>query len=214
MQHPSVTTRRDFLTDAAGAVAAVVGAPSLMLPRRAAYDLVIRNGNVIDGTGASSVQMDVAVHGGRIAAVSRRITDKGAVELDARGVAVAPGFIDIHSHGDGSLFSDPRSESVIRQGVTTIVVGQDGSSRFPARKSEDDEAGYPSYAALASAIEQLPSSINVASMIGLGTIRGIVVGNDDRPATPDELRRMTQMVRDALASGFFIKGFFQSLNFV
>src|SRR4029453_3893295 len=108
----------------------------------------------------------------------------------------------IHSHGDGSLFSDPRSESVIRQGVTTIVVGQDGSSRFPSRRSsEDDEASYASYAALASAIDQLPSSVNVASMIGLGTIRGIVVGNDDRPATPDGLQRMTQMVRDASANG-------------
>ena len=92
----------------------MVGAPSIILPRRAGYDLVIRGGNVIDGTGGPPVQMDVAVRGGRIAAVSRRVTDKGAVELDARGVAVAPGFIDIHSHGDGSLFSDPRSESVIR----------------------------------------------------------------------------------------------------
>jgi len=196
-----LTTRRDFLTDAAGAVAALVGAPSIILSRRATYDLVIRGGNVIDGTGTPPVEMDVAVHGGRIAAVARRITDRGAVELDAHGVAVAPGFIDIHSHGDGSLFSDPRSESVIRQGVTTIVVGQDGSSRFPSRQSEDDETGYPSFAAFASAIDALPSSVNVASMIGLGSIRGMVVGNDDRPATPDEMQRMTRMVRDAIAAG-------------
>jgi N-acyl-D-amino-acid deacylase len=162
---------------------------------------VIRNGNVIDGTGVAAAEMDVAVAGGRIAAVARRITEKGAVEIDARGIAVAPGFIDIHSHGDGSLFSDPRSESVIRQGVTTIVVGQDGSSRFPSRRSGDEEGGYASFAALAEAIDRLPSSVNVASMIGLGSIRGIVVGADDRPATPDELQRMTQMVRDAIASG-------------
>jgi N-acyl-D-amino-acid deacylase len=162
---------------------------------------VIRGGNVIDGTGAAPVEMDVAVQGGRIAAVARRLSDKGTIEIDARGVAVAPGFIDIHSHGDGSLFSDPRSESVIRQGVTTIVVGQDGSSRFPSRRSDDEEGGYASFAALAAAIDKLPSSVNVASMIGLGTIRAVVVGNDDRPATPDELRRMTQMVRDAIASG-------------
>ena len=99
-------------------------------------------------------------------------------------MAVAPGFIDIHSHADGSLFSDPRSESVIRQGVTTIVVGQDGGSRFPSRRSGDDEGGYATYAALAAAVDKLPSSVNVASMIGLGSIRGIVVGADDRPATP------------------------------
>jgi N-acyl-D-aspartate/D-glutamate deacylase len=108
----------------------MVGAPAVILPRRTAqHDLVIRGGSVIDGTGAPAVEMDVAVSGGRIAAVARRVADKGTIEIDARGVAVAPGFIDIHSHGDGSLFSDPREESTIRQGVTTIVVGQDGSSR-------------------------------------------------------------------------------------
>ena len=172
-----------------------------MLPYRAAHDLVIRGGNVIDGTGSAPVQMDVAVQAGRIAAVARRVVEKGAVEIDARGVVVAPGFIDIHSHGDGSLFSDPRSESVVRQGVTTIVVGQDGSSRFPSRRSGDEEGGYSSFTALASAIDALPSSVNVASMIGLGTVRATVVGNDDRPATPDEIQRMTQMVREAIAAG-------------
>ena len=179
----------------------MVGAPAVILPRRTAQqDLVIRGGSVIDGTGAPAVEMDVAVSGGRIAAVARRVADKGTVEIDARGVVVAPGFIDIHSHGDGSLFSDPREESTIRQGVTTIVVGQDGSSRFPSRRG-DDEGGYGSYTALAAAIDRLPSSVNVASSIGLGTIRGIVVGADDRPATPDEMQRMLAMVRDAIAAG-------------
>lgn len=179
-----------------------MGAPALALTSRAAqHDLIIRGGNVIDGTGTAAAEMDVAVDGGRIAAVARRIADKGTVEIDARGLAVAPGFIDIHSHADGSLFSDPRAESVIRQGVTTIVVGQDGGSRFPSRRSDDDEGGYGSYAALAAAIDRLPSSVNVASMIGLGSIRGQVVGLDDRPATADEVRRMTALVRDAVASG-------------
>ena len=179
----------------------MVGAPAVILPRRSAHDLVIRGGSVLDGTGAPAVEMDVAVSAGRITSVARRIADKGTVEIDAHGVAVAPGFIDIHSHGDGSLFSDPRSESVIRQGVTTIVVGQDGSSRFPSRRSGDDEGGYASYTALAAAIDRLPSSVNVASSIGLGTIRGIVVGADDRPATPDEMKRMLTMVNDAIAAG-------------
>jgi len=179
----------------------MVGAPAVILPRRSAHELVIRGGSVIDGTGAPAIEMDVAVSAGRITSVARRIADKGTVEIDAHGVAVAPGFIDIHSHGDGSLFSDPRSESVIRQGVTTIVVGQDGSSRFPSRRSGDDEGGYASYTALAAAIDRLPSSVNVASSIGLGTIRGIVVGADDRPATPDEMKRMLTMVNDAIAAG-------------
>jgi N-acyl-D-amino-acid deacylase len=178
-----------------------VGAPSIIASRSAVHDLVVRGGNVIDGTGAAAVEMDVAIQGGRFAAVGKRLAGKGAVEIDARGLAVAPGFIDIHSHGDGSLFADPRSESVIRQGVTTIVVGQDGSSRFPSRRSGDEEGGYASYTALNSAIDRLPSSVNVASMIGLGTLRAIVVGEDDRPATSGELERMTAMVRDAIAAG-------------
>ena len=120
----------------------LVGAPSIILASGAANDLVIRGGNVIDGTGAPAVEADVAIAGGRVAAIGKRLADKGSVEIDARGMAVAPGFIDIHSHADGSLFSDPRSESVIRQGVTTIVVGQDGGSRFPSRRSGDDESGY------------------------------------------------------------------------
>ena len=197
----TLTTRRDFLAGTAGAFATMIGAPSIVLPYRAAHDLVIRGGHVIDGTGAAPVEMDVAVQGGRIAEVARRVNDRGAVEIDARGVAVAPGFIDIHSHGDGSIFSDPRSESVIRQGVTTIVVGQDGSSRFPSHRGEDEDGGYATFTALATALDGLPASVNVASMIGLGTIRAVVVGADDRPATDAELQRMTEMVRDAIAAG-------------
>ena len=195
-----LTTRRDFLAGAAGAVAGIAGAPAILGASRAQHDLVIRGGNVVDGTGTPAVEMDVGVTGGRIAAVSRRLADRGSVEIDARGLAVAPGFIDIHSHADGSLFSDPRSESVILQGITTIVVGQDGGSRFPSRNAAE-ESGTPSFAALAARIEALPSAVNVASMIGLGSVRGIVVGPDDRPATPAELTRMTAMVRDAIAAG-------------
>ncbi|HUQ81165.1 MAG TPA: D-aminoacylase [Gemmatimonadaceae bacterium] len=196
-----LTSRRDFIAGSAGSLAGLIGAPSIILANHAAHDLVIRGGNVIDGTGAAAVEMDVAIAGGRVASIAKRIADKGTVEIDARGMAVAPGFIDIHSHADGSLFSDPRSESVIRQGVTTIVVGQDGSGRFPSRRSGDEDGGYASFAALAAAVDKLPSSVNVASMIGLGSIRGIVVGADDRPATPAEISRMTGMVRDAVASG-------------
>jgi N-acyl-D-amino-acid deacylase len=110
------------------------------------------------------------------------------VEIDVRGQAVAPGFIDIHSHGDGTLQADPRAESVIRQGVTTIVVGADGGGRL-------DVAAY--YRSLA----ELKPAVNVATMIGLGSVRGGVVGADDRPATADELSRMVTLVERAIAEG-------------
>ena len=128
-----MTSRRSFLGTAGSALLGVAVAPTLpALPsfhRRAAHDVVIRGGTVFDGTGAAGRELDVAISGDRIAAIAPHIAERGREELDARGLAVAPGFIDIHSHGDGSLDDDPRDESVIRQGVTTIVAGQDGSSR-------------------------------------------------------------------------------------
>ena len=182
----------------------MVGSPRLVLPWRRRYALVIRGGTVFDGLGTSGVETDVAIDGGRVVAIGKNLQDEGAVVIDARGMAVAPGFIDIHSHGDGSLWSDPRAESIVRQGVTTIVVGQDGSSRAPTGGTEGDgESGraFASFGELWSALRTLQPSVNVASMVGLGTVRGIVIGNVDRPATEAEIARMTQLVEQALADG-------------
>ena len=194
MPDPRPTTRRTFLAST-GAGLSALAAPALDLSWTAPYDLIVRGGTVFDGTGAPGRMADVAVRAGKIAAVARRIGSRGKEEIDARHLAVAPGFIDIHSHADGTLFDDPRVESVIRQAVTTVVVGQDGSSRIPDRNGET------SVAALFDRIEALPSAVNLATMVGLGTLRRIVVGLDDRPATTDELTRMTSMVEAALASG-------------
>jgi N-acyl-D-amino-acid deacylase len=187
------STRRAFL-QAGGAALAGLGAPIILLQTRR-YDLVVRGGTVFDGTGAPGRRLDVAVRNGRIAAVAPRIPGAAAQEIDARGLAVAPGFIDIHSHADGNILLDPRAESVIRQGVTTVVIGQDGGSRVPNRSGET------SVAELLRRFESLPSAVNVATMIGLGTVRRIVVGDADRPATPAELVRMTELVEQGLATG-------------
>ena len=186
-------TRRDFLLAGGAALVAAAGSPP-SLRRRAGHDLVIRGGTVFDGTGAAGVERDVAIAGGRIAAVARRIPGKGTEEIDARGLAVAPGFIDIHSHGDGSLDVDPRAESLIRQGITTIIAGQDGDS--DATGADD----HP-FTALFQTLDGYAPGVNVASMVGLGTVRGAVVGDRDRPATADEVARMTAMVERALADG-------------
>jgi N-acyl-D-aspartate/D-glutamate deacylase len=189
------TSRRSFLRTAGGTLITIAGAPSLLLASRQRADLIIRGGTLFDGTGAPGTELDIAIAGGRITAIERRISGSAATEMDARGLAVAPGFIDIHSHADGSLTTDPRAESVIRQGITTIVVGQDGSSR--ANGSE----GEGSFAALFRRIDGMNSAVNVASSIGLGTVRGFVIGNADRAATPEELRRMTALVERAIAEG-------------
>ncbi len=173
--------RRSFL---AVSGTALLGVASL---RRADHDLVIRGGTVFDGTGADGREMDVAIAGDRIVEIGPRIAARGREEIDAKGLAVAPGFVDIHSHGDGNLAADPRAESVIRQGITTIVVGADGSSHVADGYFEG--------------LDRLHAGVNVASMIGLGSVRGAVVGDKDRPATADELARMTAMVERALADG-------------
>src|SRR5262245_30145957 len=163
-----MTTRRDFLRTSTAA-AVLAGAPSLLLRPRAAVDFVIRNGTVFDGLGGPGRELDVAVTNGRILAVGNRLSQRGDVEIEARGRAVAPGFIDIHSHGDGSLWSDPRAESLVRQGITTIVVGQDGSSRAPRETAGEDSRGsFARFAELWTAIDRLQPAVNVASMIGLG----------------------------------------------
>ncbi len=162
--------------------------------RRVAHDLVIRNGTVYDGTGAAGTKADVGIDGDRITRIAPRIADQGREEIDAAGMAVAPGFIDIHSHGDGNLDDDPRAESVIRQGITTIVVGADGSSRAHGTR----ERGF---AALFQRWSDLKPGVNVASMVGLGTLRGAVVGNMDRAASASEIARMRDMVGNALRDG-------------
>lgn len=177
--------RRTFLA-ASGIALAGVG-PFLHL-RRGRHDLVLRGGTVFDGLGNPGIEADVAISGDRIAAIGARLAERGSEEIDVRGLAVAPGFIDIHSHADGNLQADPRAESVIRQGITTVVVGADGGS-------QTDLGEY------FRSLEELQPAINVASMIGLGSVRGGVVGADDRPATPQELQRMRTLVKRALSDG-------------
>ncbi|HEX5437027.1 MAG TPA: D-aminoacylase [Gemmatimonadaceae bacterium] len=199
-------TRRQFLAES-GTFLALAGlgiAPAIHLPGRKRYDILIRNGHVFDGLGHDATQADVAIAGGRIAAIAPRLADDTASDvIDARGLAVAPGFIDIHSHADGTMFEDPRVESVIREGVTTVIVGQDGSSRAPARADRvSRKRGIAaSMREMFRDIDALPSSVNVASMVGLGTVREVVIGDDDRPATPEELRTMIALVEAALDDG-------------
>jgi N-acyl-D-amino-acid deacylase len=181
--------------------------------RRVTADLLLRGALVYDGGGAPPVEADVAVAGDRIEAVGGALEAPGARVMDLRGLALAPGFIDIHSHTDLGLAIDPGAPSKVRQGVTTEVAGQDGDSIGPWREDEARETRerYASRYGVAFDFADLGGffrwlgrqapGVNFASMVGAGTVRGYVVGNDDRPATPDELGRMAVLVADAIRDG-------------
>ena len=213
--------RRDFLADGAkGVYVGLAGLAGLGARPAAPFvagtgrraDLVVRGGTIHDGTGAPPRIGDIAIDGDRITEVGRGLA-AGAAEIDARGMAVAPGFIDIHSHADLSLLVNPRAESRVRQGVTLEVVGQDGSSIGPwsdgafeftrdrYRRDFDVEIDFRDVGGFLDRIDRERPAVSVASMIGHGAIRGYAMGGGDRPATEAELARMRAMVREALAQG-------------
>lgn len=212
--------RRDWLRAAAltgvgvavNPPGAVFAAPAVHTRAANAPTLVLRGGTVFDGGGAPPTRVDVAVTGDRITSVGR-VAEQGVVELDVSGLAVSPGFVDIHSHADLSLLIEPRAESRIRQGVTLEVVGQDGGSVGPVsteaarRRAESRrrdfgiEADFTDLHGFFAAIDAATPAVSVASMVGHGTVRGFVVGSADRPATTDELRQMRGLIRTALDQG-------------
>lgn len=168
---------------------------------------------VYDGTGAPPFEGDVAVAADRIRAVGRSLTAPGAQRIDLGGLALAPGFIDIHSHTDIELFVDPRAESKIRQGVTSEVTGQDGSSLGPwrsdraARNRERYRAEYgvelefDDVSGFLRALGRHHASVNLATMVGHGTVRAYVIGDEERPATGNELDAMRALVTEAIRAG-------------
>jgi N-acyl-D-amino-acid deacylase len=157
-----------------------------------AANVLLTNVVVYDGTGAAPFRGDVRIEGDRIAAVAPHLAAKaGETVLDQRGLALAPGFIDMHSHGSGGLTEDLDAATVSRQGITTILVGQDGESNFPLRDY---------YAKLAAN----PPAINLAGMVGHATLREQVMGKDlYRPSTPQELEQMKALLARELAAGAF-----------
>lgn len=175
------------------------------------YDVLIRNGQVFDGTGAPPVSASVGIRGDRVVAIGDLGTASATQEIDARGLAVAPGFINMLSWADEALLVDGRSQSDIRQGVTLEVFGE-GSSMGPlndAMKREQLEGQgdlrYPiTWTTLGEYLETLERkgvSTNIASFVGATTVRIHEVGYEDREPTAEELARMTDLVRQAMREG-------------
>jgi N-acyl-D-amino-acid deacylase len=169
-------------------VLALVSVPRAQAP--AAYDLLIRNGRIVDGTGSPWYRGDVAVRGDTIARIAPRIDAPAARVVDAGGRVVAPGFIDLHTHARRGIFEVPTADNYVRQGVTTLIEGPDGSSPFPIKP-------------FLERIAATRITPNFGLFVGQGTIRTEVIGSVNRKATEAEIERMRGMVRAGMDDGAF-----------
>ncbi|MDP6579364.1 MAG: D-aminoacylase [Vicinamibacterales bacterium] len=188
-------------------VALVVLAPPVVAQDTQSFDLIIRGGRLVDGTGNPWIDADVGVRGDRIARIGDLSDAVARRDIDAEGLVVAPGFIDPHTHAVRGIFDVPTADNYLLQGVTTLTEGNDGSSPFPI-------------GAHLARITETAISPNWAVFVGQGRIRGEVIGADDREPTPDELDRMRALVAEAMAEGalglstglFYVPGSFTSTD--
>jgi len=178
------------------------------------YDLIVRNGTVVDGTRAPRYLADVAVNGERIVAVGS-ISESATREIDASGLIVAPGFIDAHTHDDRLMLSGPEMAPKVSQGVTTVVAGNCGISLAPAPQGMkapvlppidllDDAGGWFRFATFKSYVDELnarPAATNCALLVGHTMLRAQVMEDVQRPASEQETRQMRQMTEEALVAG-------------
>ena len=178
---------------------------------RTEYDVVLRNGTIYDGSGAAPLQADLAIRGDSIAAIGALKNARGKMDIDARGMAVAPGFVNMMCWANESLIADGRSQSDIRQGVTLEILGE-GDSMGPLNEAmkkemaarQDDIKYAIEWTTLGEYLEHLAKrgvSPNVASFIGAATPRIHVIGYQDRAPTPQELDKMRELVRQAMKEG-------------
>ena len=175
-------------------------------------DWILRGGTVVDGTGAPRFRADVAIVGDRIAAVGDIARAQGAREVDAAGLVVAPGLIDVHTHDDRALFATPDMAAKASQGVTTVITGNCGISLAPLVPEralpppldligDSDDYAYPRFADYLDALDGSPPAINAACLVGHSTLRVGTMPELDRPASAGEIARMRERLQEALDAG-------------
>ena len=175
-------------------------------------DLIVKNGTVIDGTGRAGFPADVAVRDGRIVDIAALPHATSATELDATGLVVTPGFIDIHSHSDFTLLVDPRAHSAIAQGVTTELVGNCGHGCAPIVDIEAAKGNIYGYvpqtpvtwtstSGYLGQMDAAQPAVNLVTLVPNGLLRIAVMGRTGRPATAEERREIARLLEEALAAG-------------
>ena len=163
------------------------------------WDIVIVNGQIIDGTGNPPYRADLAIKGEKIVKIGSLETGKSKQVIDASGLYVVPGFIDVHTHTDRKIDAHPAVLNYLLQGVTTVVGGNCGGSQYPLRE-------------LFSRLEKKRTAVNFASLVGHNTIRRQIMGSEDRVPTVEELSRMQELVREEMLAGAI--GFSTGLSYV
>jgi len=188
--------RRGFLWILAVLVvlAGRAGPASDQTPSLESYDVLIRGATIYDGSGAAPFKADVALSGKTIVKVAPSIREKAKRVIEARGLALAPGFIDLHTHVDeGMYFPENRAcLNFLKQGVTTVVVGQCGGSAWPIFEKAEDLRNLWTTEGIGP---------NAALLVGHGTVRRIVMGMENRPPTAEELEKMKALVKEAMDQG-------------
>ena len=173
------------------------------------YDLLIRNGRVVNGTGNPWFRADVAVKDGKIADVGFLSNAEAKRVINADGLVVSPGFVDMHNHSDTGILLNPKADNMIRQGVTLIVFPNCGSGLYPVvedlagRGRGRLEVDWSTYEEYLQKTEKTGTSVNVAPLIGFGTIRRYVMGFEMRDPTQGELDKMKGLVEEAMKGGAF-----------
>ena len=207
-------SRRDFVKSCSAALGAVA-IPDIRVRIVQEFDLVVRNGTILDGTGGPTWQGDLGIVGDTIAAIGSIDPARGSRVLDASGLHVSPGFIDIHSHSDGSIFAYPTADSRSRQGITTEVTGQCGFSAAPLegvdadirRRELEEETGAPvewtSVASYFDTLEQIGVSVNQAFLLGHGSLRRNVAGLENRLLTDSEMASVVRSIEEGMDEGAF-----------
>ena len=175
-------------------------------------DLIIRNARLIDGLGQPAYDGAIAVTNDRISAMGQLDELHANVEIDAGGQAIAPGFIDVHTHDDRALLSNPLMANKVSQGVTTVVTGNCGISLAPLKLNgpppppldligEDNQAFYPTFSTYLDALDQDPPALNTVCQVGHSSLRIEALDSLDRPADARELKHMCQRLDESLSAG-------------
>ncbi|RZA07864.1 MAG: D-aminoacylase, partial [Moraxellaceae bacterium] len=176
------------------------------------FDFLIRNLRIFDGSGAPEYAADLAVKDGLIAAIGDLILEKAAHQIDGKGLALAPGFIDVHTHDDTNVIRQPDMLPKISQGVTTVIVGNCGISASPVTLKGDppdpmnllgvrEDFDYPTFKSYRDAVDAAQPSVNVAALVGHTALRNNHMDRLDRVATAVEITAMQDQLEEALTNG-------------